>query len=380
MFNKYRLFDLERNNLPQIGKTVYRAFLLFAVFAVIFDQMAMAREQWQIDRPNPPPMIPKSWNPNAIQPEQKPFHPVTSNSSPISQHGSVPGKPGAFMGNHHIRSILGSRIPVGSVLTGVMETELSSEKSQAGDIFAIILDHGFSANNIQIVPPGSKIIGTVVSASSSGNYRNGMPGQLTVGLQSLVFPDGRTTKFTGFIDQNPAHEQEEEVQTRNAGLNLGDYGKQIKGMLGSFAGGIGWVHQSRMKGKELKIDQGKHVAVKVNQTINLATMTPPLGSNFVPGLTSSTPPVSANPMVPGMTQPQVPGLSPTRPAMSTPGLVGPDPNAHLYHRYSGVRPAPPRQAAALPQLKATQQKLNIDPNQIFNHPIDKPLNSLSDPF
>ena len=403
MFGFNRHFEFDESPPPQIGRYLYRVFLIFAVVSVLSESVAQAREQWQIDRPDAPPPIPQAWQ-----------TPYAGGQNNITEQFH-PGNPDL------LNQIAASRIPIGTVLTGVVDSELSSKKSKPGDIFAIVLEDGFGANGVQIVPPGSRIVGAVVNSVSSKALRNGMPGQLTVGLQTLVFPDGRSVKFHGFLDQNPAHEMDKEPKTRYAGFNLGDYGQQVKGMLGSFAGGIGWVHQARMRGKEFKIQEGHRVAVKVNRTINLVNMTAPLGSNAVPGMTSHNqsfgqfgPPTARVPSNMG----------------SVPGLVGPDPDAQHYRNMAptatpganssmvpgmlGAASAPNQMrsnmqvpAPAKPiELKAKPLKLgdpsamvnpsvntipglsngmqasnsSINPNQIFQHSAENPLNSMPDPF
>lgn len=394
--NFFKRFQL--GELSPVGSLFAYSLLLIAVLG-ISQPSTFAREQWQIQRPDPPPT---GWNHNTPP-------------GGINPGASVPSAGMFHPNSQFMQRIAASRIPIGAVLTGMIDTELSSKKSQTGDIFAVVLDHGYQKNGVQIVPPGSKIVGTVTKATPSAAFRNGMPGQLTIGLQTLVFPDGSTCKFTGFIDQNPAFEMGKEPKTQYSGFNLGSYGQQLKGMVGSFAGGIGWVHQARMRGKELKIEQGKVVAVKVNQTINLETMTPPLGQGSVPGMVANNQsnygfnqanqnPNQGRNLVPGVVQGKVGGSNPyyqrtashpysmpgqsntsrnlnsfnqnpiQRQSSNVPGLVGPDPDRNL---------AQPNQNRGLPipQLKAKQLTLQKDPNAIFNQPLDKPvINNMADPF
>lgn len=381
---------------------------LLVVLLVFYEQAAHSREQWQIDRPNPPPTIPPSFSQN---PHSQLGVPGSLNQGSPPSH-MIPGHPGS---SHHINQILSTRIPVGTVLTGNLDTELSSKKSKTGDIFAIVLPEGFVNQGLVVIPPGSKIVGTVVNSISARDMTRGMPGQLRVGLQSLVFPDGRTTKFHGFIDRNPAHEMDEEPKTRFSGFNLGDYGQQVKGMLGSFAGGIPWIHNTRIKGKDFEIEAGRSVAVKVNRTIDLNSMTPALGpgSGFVPGVVAPPPQaVSGSGSVPGMVPGLVHGANPNPnpvsvPGMSAgtnynygnsrpqgvPGLVGQDPQlattkqtkptmyntgrlkvANTANAYNNQAPQP------APPVAPGNPYQNSNPNQIFHQPIGDPLKSLPEPF
>src|SRR5690606_9731054 len=145
----------------------------------------------------------------------------------------------------------------------------SSKKSERGDIFSIVLEDGYINNGQLIIPPGARILCTVVGTFAAANQRMGMPGRVTIALQTLVFPDGRSTKFFGLIDHNPAHDQLSEPKTKFAGFGLSDYGQSLKGMVGSFGSGIGWVQNRRLRGKEFLIEAGQRVAVRVNRTMDL---------------------------------------------------------------------------------------------------------------
>lgn len=377
--------DSDSDSVQSRQKLIARAlkFLRYLIATIImmmifYEQAAFSREQWQIDRPEPPPQIPAQYTNGYGSANSHTQLGMPGTLRPDTHH--PPGSP-AFM-----NQILGSRIPVGTVLTGVIDADLSSKKSKPGDIFAVQLPEGFVNSGIVVVPPGSKIVGTIVNAASAGQMRGGMPGQLTVGLQSLVFPDGRTTTFHGYIDQNPAHELEDEPKSRFSGFNMGDYGKQVKGMLGSFAGGIGWVHNKRMRGKEFEVEAGRTVAVRVNRTIDLTAMTPALGSGAIPGIANAPQfnMAPAQPAVPGLVnqpnlyqaqapvqgQPQIPGLMQNA---SDPRL-----NASKFTKPTYYNSG----AHALNQNAFQGSNPNQNPNAVFHQPITggDPLKSLPDPF
>ncbi len=234
--------------------------------------------------------------------------------------GGMPGMPplpvqpgqGGVMPDF-LKNILGQRLKAGTVLTGVAEYGLSSKSSKRGDVFSIILPHGFGDGNEMLVPAGSKVLGVVVDAFSAKTQRVGMPGRLSISLKTLVFPDGRTTKLNAFIDHNPAHDQESEPKTRFGGFNAGDYGGALKGMFYSSVSGVSWVHNRQMRGKEFELKPGTPVSVKLNTSIDLAKMTNPAQAfQGTPGLAG----VPAQPYlgpggVPGLAAPQgaVPSLS-----------------------------------------------------------------------
>jgi hypothetical protein len=230
------------------------------------------------------------------------------------------------------KQIVGKRLTPGTVLTGVAETSISSVKSKRGDVFSISLPHGYSNEGEEIIPVNSRILGVVVDSMPAATQKPGMPGKLSISLKTIVFPDGRTSKINGFIDQNPAHLQESEPKTRFSGVNMGDYGKAFTGMLYSSVGGIGWVHNRAMRGKEFVLAVGTPVSVKLNTMLDVGKMTNPaaplMGNPGVPGVPGLAP--GAVPGVPNMMQgsmPGVPGLAPGAVQGSVPGLSGFAPGA-----------------------------------------------------
>lgn len=248
--------------------------------------------------------------------------PGTPQTSPGILPPNLMGKGGVTP--DFFKQFAGKRLMPGTVLTGVSETNLSSIKSKRGDVFSIVLPHGYSNEGEELIPANSKILGVVVDAAPAATQRLGMPGRLSISLKTLVFPDGRTSSINGFIDRNPAHDQLKEIKTRNSGINLGDYGQAVKGMLYSSVGGIAWVHNKAGRGKEFTLAVGTPVSVKLNSTLDVAKMTDPaaaLMSNQtgVPGLTPG-----AMPGVPGMQGgiPGMPGGIPGMPPGAVPGMAG----------------------------------------------------------
>lgn len=256
------------------------------------------------------------------------FNPADAGVPGLVQPGSTPSTPmpptsvpeGKGVLPDFFKQIIGKRLPPGTVLTGVAESNLSSIKSKRGDVFSIALPHGYSSEGEEIIPANSRILGVVVDAAPAAMQKVGQPGRLSISLKTLVFPDGRTTAINGFLDHNPAHNQANEPKTRFSGINMGDYGSAFKGMLYSSVAGITWVHNRTMRGKEFLLKTGTPVSVKLNTSVDVGKMTNPtaplMGNPGVPGVPGLAP--GAVPGMPGMMQGSVPGLAPG----AVPGMPG----------------------------------------------------------
>ena len=216
-------------------------------------------------------------------------------SAPGGIPGSTPGigAPSFPVGggaNSIIQHILSTRIPTGTVLTGTLKDDLSSHKSEVGDLFSIVLQDGFFLNGVEVIPRNARIVGTVVNVKSASNANGmGMPGTMSIGLTTLVFPDGRSMPFGGNIDHNPAAIQKKPPKVMGSGFGIKQYGQQLSSMFGSFGSGIGAVAGNRNRGPEFSIKAGTMVPVRVNRTIDLTKLVAP----SVPPATTAFGPSSA---------------------------------------------------------------------------------------
>jgi hypothetical protein len=239
---------------------------------------ASAREQSQMQHPDGPP----------------PTGPLGSgffqNNAPGgASNGGIPGlMQQAAMGNRNslmtnplarnemVQQILSTRIPVGTVLTGVLTEDISSKKSVPGDLFYIVLPDGFYLSGREVVPRQSIVVGKIVGVVAAAMHkRGGQPGHVELGLTTLQFPDGRSCNFTGNIERNPAHDMKTAPTVRNAAMNIGDYGKQLTSMVGSFGSGFGFVNARRNRGRDLLLEKGEMVPIRVTRSIDLTQMSPP---------------------------------------------------------------------------------------------------------
>jgi len=167
------------------------------------------------------------------------------------------------------------RVPVGTVLTGVMDDTLSSAKSQVGDIFSITLADGFVAsNNKELIPKGARIVGKVLSVSPSVTQSHGNPGRMQISLQSLVMPDGTNIPFFGFIARNHNMEQNEPPPIKQAGYGFSDVPGSFGGWMsslplgmGGYSLGKGAYMRSMNQGNDYLLEQGEVVPVRLNRTL-----------------------------------------------------------------------------------------------------------------
>jgi hypothetical protein len=307
--------------------------LLALMAVVIFTQgQAFARNSWQNYDPNQPP------------PQTPPPHGAVIPGT----NGFVPKVTSDFW-----QQQLSNRIAAGTVLSGILEDNLSSLKSKRGDIFSIRLQDGFAVNGNQIVPPNSRIVGTVTDVVSAKSYRQGAPGTLSVSLQSLVLPDGRNIPFFGFIVWDPTMAKH---QPSKNGKPVSDTVNKIDrmgtGLLGTIGARVGIaVARPRMfdPGEEFAIDKGEVLPVRLNKALiiqpagQVASNTfNPMGTNmpentlpqqivkptpWSPANFSSNPNgVNAPPAVPGLVGPDGQGnrmsYRPSMPAGSAPNVPG----------------------------------------------------------
>jgi hypothetical protein len=167
-----------------------------------------------------------------------------------------------------------ARLGTGTVLTGIMDDELSSKNAKAGKVFSIRLQDGFVDNGKELIPKQSKIVGTVISATPAKARRNGEAGQIDISLQTLVFPDGSHTRFSGDLDYNPANDQKHKpgsapVDVANtARRSLGSLMTMVTGRVGMPIRGF------YRSGLDLKIEKGQVVPIKVSRPVDLTRMTP----------------------------------------------------------------------------------------------------------
>ncbi len=334
----------------RLGIGVLSAVL--AALGLALPNHALARSQWEIQHPTLPADQDGTYVPGQM---------------PGQIHNGMPPQMNTdFWKGQHPGFV--NCVQPGVVLTGILENEIGSDESKPGDTFAITLEEGFVQNGMQVIPQGSKIVGSVTSVMPAKSQRHGMPGQISVSLQALVLPDGNHLPFSGFIASNPNHAFKNPPKQRNGGFDLKDTGSHVAAMMTGFTGGLGgYMYKNRYRGQEFYIDKGEALPIRLNRTLTMpdgvvrpvAAAMPnaipgspgisgvpgPLGSIVAPAAPSGGNFQMSSQMVPIQ---QIPGLAGAdsvgqyqapRPAQAVPGLIGDDPfNAPLNKTSGSTRP------------------------------------------
>lgn len=240
-----------------------RILAAFAVLALFFaGTKGNCREQWAMTHPQgTPPTAPVSMGTNYLG---------NVNPKSMSLDGPESFTPEFWQGQHVL-----DRVPAGTVLTGVMDDTLSSAKNKVGDIFSITLADGFvAANNNELIPKGSRIVGKVLNVTPSVTQNNGNPGRIQISLQSLVLPDGTNIPFFGFIARNHNMEQNEPPPVKQKGYGASDVPGSFMGWMGSVPLGMGGYSlgkgaymRSMNQGNDYLLEQGEVVPIRLNRTL-----------------------------------------------------------------------------------------------------------------
>lgn len=236
------------------------------------------------------------------------------------------------------KQVTSTRLGAGTVLTGILEDDLSSAKNQVGDVFSIRLENGFSSNGVVIIPPQSKILGSVIAVKSAKFQKFGAPGSMDVSLQTLVFPDGRSARIFGFVEHNPALDMKSKNGTGSAWS--GPYQTVKASALSVFSGinqktGLPIQMPNMRQGLDFTMSKGELLPVRLNRTCDLSNMAAP---PVIPG-TAMAPATMPNftPSADGM-PPQAPPIGQSATAGLLPGLA-PGEDSH-FGLSAPVKPMP----------------------------------------
>jgi hypothetical protein len=288
--------------------------------------------------------------------------------------GSLSGYVPKVQGTDLWKGQLNNRIPAGTVLTAILEDDLSSGKNKQGDTFALTLDDGWSNGAKLLIPPKSKILGSVMSATSAKFQKGGHPGTMEVSLQTLVFPDGSHYPIFAFIDGNPNSKHKSPPKVRNLGQNIADYGQSVAAMATSFVTGPGYMMSKLNRGLEFQMDSGDAVPIRLTRSLDIK----PSATASSAGGNPSGLPFPPNTQVPGLVDPtgpiQIPGF--------VPGYVP----QNGYAPQQGYAPpaVPTANANGMPPVAPPIGQQGVDPNAVFNQPVGQHpgsgLHNLPDPF
>ncbi len=330
-----------------------QSFIMALLLVTFGSQYGLAHNQWDINHGGNNPTQDPRFAPGGIY------------------SGYVPQFTPDFWANS-----LPNRIPIGTVLSGILEDDLSSAKNKSGDTFTLTLQDGFTLNGRQLVPPNSKIVGTVNAATPARLLKGGHPGQLKISLQSLVFPDGQHLPIYAFMDCNPNHTSKEPPKVRHLGKSIADYGESVAAMFGSVLTGPGFMMNKRNRGLDFVVDKGEVLPIRLTRSLNIPVtenlLSRPLQANQ-PGTSTQ-----AGKGALSQTDPATPGSAGAPyPPTAVPGLV--DPQGPWQVPAAGQVPqaAPSGSTSLMPPAasKATDQ------NEFFHQPVrSQQLDDMPDPF
>jgi hypothetical protein len=185
------------------------------------------------------------------------------------------------------QNLLLNRINPGTVLTGTLQNTLSSKNSHVGDQFSIVLDNGYSAQNMPqnspLIPAGTKVLGAVTGVTSARIMRNGQPGNIQVSLQTIVFPDGRWSAILASIQPTPQSQSRLGGQgAHQNGPPWSSYASSAGGMGMSFISSLTRMvgfrtsrRQFHSAGQEFVLPNGERIAVRLNQPFDLNMLQTP---------------------------------------------------------------------------------------------------------
>lgn len=272
----------------------------------LLQSKCLAREQYQMTQPPGPPP-----------------------TAPIGSIGFQPGL-ATSVGTDFWKSgggYLDNSVEAGTVMTGILQEDISSNKSKPGDVFSIVLPYGAQSNGKQIVPGSAKIVGVIQSVTPAKELRFGHPGSVEVSLQSLVLPDGRAVRFHGFIDYNANLDPRVQPKVRTAGPKFADYGMYAKSFLMQFPAGVGAAVNVRHRGADFSLTHGQSIPIRTTENISLPPApAPPVGyrqSN-----------ISGMPGVSVYQQSLTPGAPPVAPSLGTVNQLSGTIPGQAYRQYA----------------------------------------------
>ena len=253
-----------------IAKCAISLFLLLAIFAIFTSNITLAQfapgfepgqNSNQVNIGNNFGMNNNSLSPNASINNLLPANLGQSSGGTLSNiMTSISNNPNVISAN--------------TVLTGVLQEDISSKKSKTGDIFSIMLPEDYIVNDRTLIPQYAKFVGTIVSAAPTTSHHHGNPGTVEISIQTLVAPNGTSVPVEAFIEYDPNQTKANVAKSR--GIPAGEWGKSaiysLHYLAGSFGGrmGVPILYKGQTgKGKDLSLSEGDLLAVKLTQPLDV---------------------------------------------------------------------------------------------------------------
>jgi len=196
---------------------------------------------------------------------------VCPNSFAMPQNGSN------FMGGiTNVNNI--NVINTGTVLTGVLQEDISSKKSKNADVFSIMLPENYIVNDRLLIPRYSKFVGTIVSVAPAKQAHHGNPGNLQVSIQTLVSPDGTSIPVTASIDYNPNQNTKTDIN-KPRGVPAGEWGKSVMYSIYYYGGSIGsrlgvpiFYKGQTNGGRDFSLSKGELLPIRLTEPLDVTPL------------------------------------------------------------------------------------------------------------
>ncbi len=172
-------------------------------------------------------------------------------------------------------------VDANTVLTGILQEDVSSKTSKPGDVFSILLADDYVVNDQVLIPKNSRFVGSVLAAAPAKKNLNGMPGNLQVSIQAIVNSVGVSVPVKAFIEYDPS--QHTKIDTKKSrGVPVGEWAKSAQYAVHYTAGSIG----SRLGipllykgqtggGSDLSVPKGELIPVKLSEALDTTPLLTP---------------------------------------------------------------------------------------------------------
>lgn len=191
-----------------------------------------------------------------------------------------------------------STVASGTQFQAALKNGLDSETTIVGEPVEATLSAPIVANGVEVVPAGSRVLGSVTNVVSAKRFKFGANGKIDIKFTSIETSDGRKIPLTASIDENQLSLTGGTTGGRigkslittgvgaGGGAALGTALGAIVGATGggqvgrstgmgaafgtALGGGVGLVGAGVRKGSELKIKAGSSLPVKLTDNMQVA--------------------------------------------------------------------------------------------------------------
>ena len=183
-------------------------------------------------------------------------------------------------------------VPDGTQLQAILETTLSTKTTKVGDSFRARLVVPVFVNQMEALPVGTAVTGTVVNLKAPGRVKGRAEMQLRP--EMIYLPDGRDIPLGASLGATNSdggeHVEAKEGTVKGGGKDHIPVGKTIKGAaagagIGAMAGGgtgaaigagaagaIALIHHTLKKGKDASLQAGTELTLEITRPVSFSDM------------------------------------------------------------------------------------------------------------